>query len=310
MDLELLRTFLEVGRTCHFGRAAQTLHVTQAAVSARIKQLEGVLGVTLFERTKREVRLTPEGNRLKRHAELLLAEWRKARQDVTAGGAASQMSVGGSARLWEALLQDWIIQLRRGAPNVALITHSQPPETLLRRVQDGVLDLAFLLDPPPIEVLHTREVAKLKLVLVADRPSLSPQEATGDGYLLVDWGLAHALELQRAYPDMPEPHTRLASARLAAAYLRELGGAAYLPLPMVSSALRRGRLHRVAGAAIFTRSVFAVYQVRSSNVELIERVLQGFRPPPRSRRAGSHEKAVGGEQQNNSSDIKCSVHRE
>lgn len=286
MDLELLRTFLEVGRTCHFGRAAQDLHVTQAAVSARIKQLEGLLGVRLFERTKREVRLTPEGNRLKRHAELLLAEWRKARQDVTAGGAASQLSVGGSARLWEVLLQDWIIQLRRGSPDVALITHSQSPETLLRRVQDSVLDLGFLLDPPPIDVLHTKEVAKLRLVLVADRPGLPPQEATGNGYLMVDWGLAHALELQRAYPDMPEPHTRLASARLALAYLRELGGAAYLPLPMVSSALRRGRLHRVGGAPIFTRSVFAVFQVRSSNEALIERVLQGFRPPPKSRHGG------------------------
>ena len=81
-----MRTFLEVSRTCHFGRAADALHLTQAAVSARIKLLEGSLGVALFERTKREVRITPEGNRLKRHAELLLAEWRKARQDVTAGG--------------------------------------------------------------------------------------------------------------------------------------------------------------------------------------------------------------------------------
>lgn len=284
MDLELLRTFLEVGRTCHFGRAAQALHLTQAAVSARIKQLEGVLGVTLFERTRPGVRLTPEGNRLKRHAELLLAEWRKARQDVTAGGAANQLSVGGNARVWEVLLQDWIIQLRRRSPDIALITHSQSPETLLRRVEDGVLDLAFLLDPPPIEILQSREVAKLRLLLVADRPGLTPEEATGDGYLLVDWGLAHSLELQRAYPDMPEPQTRLASARLALAYLRELGGAAYLPLPMVTSALRRGRLHRIYRAPHFTRSVFAVYQVRSVNESLIDRVLEIFRPVSKSRR--------------------------
>ena len=47
--------------------------------------------MTLFERTRREVRMTPEGNRLKRHAELLLAEWCKARQDLTAGGAANQL---------------------------------------------------------------------------------------------------------------------------------------------------------------------------------------------------------------------------
>lgn len=140
------------------------------------------------------------------------------------------------------------------------------------------------MDPPPIEVLQTREVAKLRLVLVADRPELTPEEATGAGYLLVDWGLAHALELQRAYPDMPEPQTRLASARLASAYLRELGGAAYLPLPMVTSALRRGRLHRVAGAAIFTRSIFAVYPVRGDRAPLIDQALAAFVPVVRGRR--------------------------
>lgn len=284
MDLELLRTFLEVDRTSHFGRAAEALHLTQAAISARIKQLEGLLGVTLFERTRREVRLTPEGTRLKRHAELLLAEWRKARQDVTAGGAAMQLSVGGSSRLWEVLLQDWIIQLRRASPDIALITHSQSPDLLLRRTQDGVLDLAFVLDPPSIDVLQSREVARLRLVLVSDRPGLSAEEAIGSGYLLVNWGLAHLLELQRAYPDMPEPRTRLASARLALAYLRELGGAAYLPLPMVTSALRRGRLHRVAGAAHFARSVFAVFPVRSSRMEQIEGALRAFVPVTRVRR--------------------------
>ena len=49
MDLELPRTFLEVNRTRHFGQAADALCVTQAAVSARTKQLEGLLGVSLFD---------------------------------------------------------------------------------------------------------------------------------------------------------------------------------------------------------------------------------------------------------------------
>ena len=74
MDLELLRTFLEVHRNRHFGRASETLHLTQAAVSARIKHLESLLGVQLFDRLRRDIRLTPEGNRLVRYAERLLAE--------------------------------------------------------------------------------------------------------------------------------------------------------------------------------------------------------------------------------------------
>nr|VUD34356.1 HTH-type transcriptional regulator hdfR [Raoultella sp. NCTC 9187] len=48
MDTELLKTFLEVSRTRHFGRAAEALYLTQSAVSFRIRQLENQLGVNLF----------------------------------------------------------------------------------------------------------------------------------------------------------------------------------------------------------------------------------------------------------------------
>lgn len=284
MDLELLRTFLEVARTRHFGQAAEALHVTQAAVSARIKQLESLLGAQLFDRARRDIRLTPEGNRLIRYSNLLLSEWRKARQDVTAGGALRQLSVGGSPRLWDVMLQAWIIEVRRQDPELALITHAQPPETLTRRLLDGVLDLALMLDPPQLDTLNSLEVARFRLVLVSNQTRLTPAEAVGDGFLLVDWGLAHALELRRAFPDMPEPHTRLSSARMAMAYLRELGGAAYLPLPMVLSALRRGRLHRVAGAPLFERAVYAVYPVRSDRESLIDWVLKLLARPARARR--------------------------
>ena len=61
MNLELLKTFLEVERCRHFGRAAEELHLTQAAVSARIRQLEETLGVRLFERKRRDIQLTPPG---------------------------------------------------------------------------------------------------------------------------------------------------------------------------------------------------------------------------------------------------------
>ena len=276
MDLELLRTFLELSRTRHFGQAAAALNLTQAAVSARIKHLETLLGTQLFDRKRRDIGLTPEGNRLIPHADLLIAEWRKARQEVTAGGAELQLSIGGSARLWDVMLQNWIIRLRRELPQLALITHSGPPEQLIRQMLDGVMDLALILEPPQLETLRTKEITVLKLVLVADRPGLPAELAVADGFLFVDWGLAHALELRQTFPDMPEPHTPIATSRLAMNYLRELGGAAYLPLPLVRSALRRGRLYRVPGAEEFDRGVHAVYPVRSNRADLIQDVLAQF----------------------------------
>ncbi len=54
MDTELLRTFIEVSKTRHFGRAAENLYLTQSAVSFRIRQLEQQLGVSLFARSSQQ----------------------------------------------------------------------------------------------------------------------------------------------------------------------------------------------------------------------------------------------------------------
>ncbi len=64
MDTELLKTFLEVSRTRHFGRAAESLYLTQSAVSFRIRQLENQLGVNLFTRHRNNIRLTAAGEKL------------------------------------------------------------------------------------------------------------------------------------------------------------------------------------------------------------------------------------------------------
>ena len=64
MDTELLRTFLEVRQTGHFARAARNLSLTQAAVSARIKQLETLVGQQLLTRARNNVQLTEAGRQL------------------------------------------------------------------------------------------------------------------------------------------------------------------------------------------------------------------------------------------------------
>lgn len=279
MDIELLRTFLEVNRTRHFRRAAEELCVTQAAVSSRIKKLESLLNITLFDRNKREVNLTPEGNKLRRHAEKILADWRKARQEVTAGGVQMQLSVSSSPRLWDILLHKWLFNLRVNEPDIAITTYSIGPDAIIRQLLDGIVDLAFLLDPPISDSLQVKEVASLKLILVSNEPFLTSEEAMDQRFIMVDWGLAHALELQRAFPFMTEPFTRLATARLAFEYIKSLGGCAYLPMTMVNSSLKRKKLFHVQDTPVFERKAHAVYPVLSDRIELLDQVLALFNRP-------------------------------
>src|SRR6266403_3630996 len=73
MELRHLRCFAVVAKTCHFGQAAEQLHVAQPAVSHAIRQLEAELDVTLFNRTTRQVALTAAGEFLQAEAARILA---------------------------------------------------------------------------------------------------------------------------------------------------------------------------------------------------------------------------------------------
>jgi DNA-binding transcriptional LysR family regulator len=273
MDLELLRTFLELNRTRHFGRTAESLFVTQAAVSSRLKSLEDQLGVTLFDRTTREMRLTPEGGRLIRHSEKLIAAWRAARQDVSLAEASQQLVIGGSLRLWDVLLQRWLHDLRRNYPRLAIIAEAQSPDYLTRKLVDGTLDVAILLEPAQLDIMQVREIAAVEFILVSSDHGLSVDQALANNYVFVDWGLSFGLDHRRAFPDASEAITRVSHAKMALEYISLIGGSAYLPRRMVDKDVEMGLLHEVEDAPTFTRQAYATFPVRSPRLNLIKKSL-------------------------------------
>lgn len=273
MDLELLRTFLELNRTRHFGRAAEALFVTQAAVSSRLKNLETQLGVTLFERSRREIRLTPEGGRLIRHSEKLIAGWRTARQDVSLAEASEQLVIGGSLRLWDVLLQRWLHDLRRTYADWAIIAESQTPDFLTRKLIDGTLDVAIMLEPAQLDIMQIREIATVEFIFVSSNPGLNVESAFSQDYVFVDWGLSFGLDHRRTFPDAPEAMTRVSHAKMALEYISLIGGSAYLPRRMVDKDIELGLLYEVIDAPVFTHQAYATFPVRSPRLELIEKSL-------------------------------------
>lgn len=274
MDISLLKTFLEVSRTRHFGKAAETLCVTQSAVSARIKLLESHLGVELFSRRRNDIQLTSAGMRLVRHAETIVKGWDRVRHEIALDGeGAESLAVGCSYDLWGILLRDWVAGLRIQKPRLVLNIEAQPSDILIGRLVNGVLDLVFLFEPPQISDLDIRQIAEISLILVSGRPELSTGEAMDQGYVMVDWGSAFAQIHAANFPETGPPTARVGSGILALDMLLTSGGAAYLPERMVQQQLDDKSLFRVEDAPVIERSAFAVHQIGGLRRRIIESAL-------------------------------------
>jgi len=277
MDTDLLKTFLEVNRTRHFGKAADNLFVSQSAVSARIRQLEELVGAALFTRDRNNIQPTAAGQKLVAHAERILNSWNRARQDLAQGeDNRAIVAVAGEASLWDIVLQDWLHWMQRTQAQVGLYAEALSQDTQLRRLLDGSLDLAFLFESPHMAPLLSQEILRVPLILVSATPGLNAEQALARDYIMVDWGTSFAIAHARHFPEMGPPRLRVNLGRLALSRLLELGGSAYLAEAMVEGAVGAGRLHRVAGAPAIDRSAFAVYPARSEKRDIIDRAMSYF----------------------------------
>lgn len=271
MDTEHLRTFLEVARTRHFGKAAENLYVTQSAVSARIRLLESTLGVELFTRKRHNLQLTSSGKRLLTHAEVIVGAWTRARQEA---GLAPEFDeilvVGGLYDLWPVLLDSWLAALTGALPGVVLSAEAHASEVLVRRLVDGLVDLGILFEPPRVPDFTAREFCVLDLVLVTNRPGLSAKLAMSEGFISIDWGPSFSHEMTRRFPDIPLSPVRAGHGMIGYSYLMKRGGAGYLPAAIVDRDVASGRLYRVEDAPVFQRSVYALYHSASPREETIK----------------------------------------
>lgn len=278
MDIDLLKTFLEVNRTRHFGRAADNLYLTPAAVSARVRQLEHMLGVDLFLRSRNNIQLTPAGERLLPHAETLLLAWSRAREDVALqSDQLQQLHLGSTYSLWRFGLGHALNVINELLPDVAVRAEAHPTDILNRMLQERTLDLALLLEPPEMSGFRAERVGQIKLVLVSSDSSATVKSALQTGYVRVDWGASFELFHARRYGDASQPVLHTNMGMLALDYLREQGGAAYLPQSVLSLPVGKA-LNRVKGAPVFSRPVFGVYRSASDREEVIGRLLNEFKP--------------------------------
>ncbi|MCG9627765.1 LysR family transcriptional regulator [Vibrio mediterranei] len=272
MDVKVFQTFLEVAKEKHFGRASENLYITQAAVSARIKQLEEYFDTRLFTRHRNNIQLTSAGQRLIGYAEVMVSTLKQATFDLSLeSNKALQLTIGGTPNIWDAYLQNCLSVVTDSLTGYGFVAESLGREQLNRKLLERTLDLAFSFDPFKVEEFKSHQIAELTLVLVSTEQRML-DDAFKDKYVYVDWGTQFAFEHADRHPNIPAPYLRTSTGRIALDFILEKGGCAYLPSSLVEPFLDSGQLYQVDGSEVWSRPLFISYRKNSTSIEAILQV--------------------------------------
>lgn len=175
-ELWQLRYFTAVAEQLHFGRAAQSLHISQPPLSRAIRALEQRLGVALFTRTRRRVELTPEGARLLEHARQVSAQLERAVVELRgmASGAHGRLRIGFVSLADFGVLPGLLKAYKASHPGVELALREMLSPEQAAALAAGTLDFGLLL-PPTDEALE--HVVVQREGFVAALPSRHPLAA-------------------------------------------------------------------------------------------------------------------------------------
>jgi DNA-binding transcriptional LysR family regulator len=158
MDLDNLKTFIEVARLASFSRAAEKVLRSQPAVSAQIRQLEQEYGQRLLDRSAKSVRLTPAGEVVFNYATQLLALQAKSLQAVAEqdGVRSGTLSIGANEGTFLYVLPKVLAKYHKQFPKVKISVYRSFTHKVAEKVEEGTVDLGVLTMPvksPSLEVL-------------------------------------------------------------------------------------------------------------------------------------------------------------
>ena len=168
MNIRHFETFYWIARLGGFTAAAERVQATQSTVSTRVRELEASLGVKLFDRSHRQVRLTPKGKELVHYVERLLELTHEMRERITPSTSVSGLiRVGVVEIIAYTWLPRFIQVLRQAYPDVVLELEIALTAELLEKLANGSLDVIFALGNAPNANYVTESLGAIQLEWMA-----------------------------------------------------------------------------------------------------------------------------------------------
>ena len=187
MEIRQLRAFVAIAESGTFTAGALRVHVTQAAISMQIRQLETEIGAKVFVRAPRHVILTEAGEQLLRRARHILREHDAALDEIAelAGAERGRLRIGSaSAMVLSEQLPAILKELRKQHPAAEISVTSGTSEVLVDQILGGEVDVAFVSLPVDVRGIKTERLSQDQLVAIASPRHKLAKQRTISAYTL------------------------------------------------------------------------------------------------------------------------------
>jgi DNA-binding transcriptional LysR family regulator len=272
MNVDELRTFLEVVESRSLVAASRRLHVTQSTVTARLNALEREVGQKLLHRSKAGAELTSAGFKFERYAQVMLQLWRQARSEISLPkGFEGVCNVGLEFDLWRGVGERFLDHVRSNEPRIAVAMWPGEQPQIDRWLKIGLIDIAFCYTPLSGEDFASRVLLDDELMLVSS--TARGGAPIDSGYVYVDHGEEFRRQHAASFPTEATAGITIASSDWALDHVLATGGSGYFSRRHVADLLRRRRLHVVRDAPRFRRRIHLIESAQVAQWPWYERAV-------------------------------------
>jgi DNA-binding transcriptional LysR family regulator len=265
MEIRQLRAFVAIAELGTFTAGALRVHVTQAAISMQIRQLENELGAKLFIRAPRRVMLTEAGEQLLQRARHILRDHDAAVDEIAelAGAERGRLRIGSaSAMVTTEVLPKLLKEVRKKHAGAEITVASGTSAQLVQQILGGEIDLAFVSLPVEARGINTERLSQDQLVAIASprhrhakQRTISAYTLAGEKLILGEKGGNTRRLIDEFFAQAGVSlHVAMELSRQAAIrrMVEEDLGVGIVPLQSVGEAVEKGRLVRwwIEGAQI------------------------------------------------------------
>ena len=263
MQIELIDTFLDLCETKSFNQTAERLGVTQSTISGRVKSLETIVGVRLFQRSRSGTSLTIHGLRFEPHARSLRHDWvtaLNATRDTALAGVT--VRIGLQHDLIGVAIKRLIGSLRDILPDTAFLFEADYSGQMCSDLISGQQDIAILYSPRIQPDLYFETLGEVRYVMVStDAERLG--SVNRKTYILANYSASFAHAHAALLPAFTHVSLSIGQNAAMVDLLTSLSGSAYVLEHSAKALVTSGACHLVQDAPAITQPVFVGLNVRN-----------------------------------------------